>query len=147
VVFRGFREETNQLQFVTDTRSAKVAQLGLNPWAEACWYFTQTREQFRILGALQVITSADTEGILIQLWQKLSPAAREQFAGSHPGKPLEENPSVSYPISESAPAPNFAVLLLDPIEVDHLELRGNPQQRQHYWLGESAQWLEARVNP
>ena len=50
VVFRGFLDETPQLTFVTDSRSPKVAELSHSPWAEVCWYFPVTHEQFRIGG-------------------------------------------------------------------------------------------------
>ena len=50
LVFRGFLGDTNHLTFATDGRSEKVVELEHSPWAEACWYFPQTREQFRFLG-------------------------------------------------------------------------------------------------
>ena len=48
VVFRGFLADTNQLKFITDISSQKAEEINLYPWGEICWYFPQTREQFRI---------------------------------------------------------------------------------------------------
>ncbi|MFM7406931.1 MAG: pyridoxamine 5'-phosphate oxidase family protein, partial [Cuspidothrix sp.] len=47
IVFRGFLEDTNQLKFITDIRSQKAEQISKQPAAEICWYFPNTREQFR----------------------------------------------------------------------------------------------------
>ncbi len=52
LVFRGFLGETHQLTFATDGRSVKAAELEQLPWAEACWYFHLTREQFRFTGTV-----------------------------------------------------------------------------------------------
>jgi len=54
-VFRGFLEDTDQLKFVIDARSQKVDQIFHQPWAEACWYFPETHEQFRITGCLTLV--------------------------------------------------------------------------------------------
>ena len=55
VVFRGFVEETDLLIFTADDRSRKVEQVERAPWAEACWYFPDSREQFRLLGRPSVV--------------------------------------------------------------------------------------------
>jgi len=34
---------------VTDARSAKIADLDHQPWAELCWYFRDARGQFRLV--------------------------------------------------------------------------------------------------
>ena len=50
LVFRGFLDDTHRLTFATDGRSEKVVEIEHSPWAEACWYFHLTREQFRFSG-------------------------------------------------------------------------------------------------
>ena len=55
IVFRGFVEEPfcnstplyDTLQFVTDRRSEKVIEIEHQVLGEVCWYFPNTREQFR----------------------------------------------------------------------------------------------------
>jgi PPOX class probable FMN-dependent enzyme len=59
VVFRGFLDDTNQLKFITDIRSEKAEQILKQSAAEVCWYFPNTREQFRISGEL-ILISADS---------------------------------------------------------------------------------------
>ncbi len=153
VVFRGFLEDTNQLKFITDSRSAKTDQIVQQPWAEACWYFPNTREQFRIAGCLTLVgndnSHKDLQPARISTWQELSDAARLQFAWPHPGKPRIVEAQAFEPPAPNCvqPVPNFCLVLLDPVQVDHLELRGEPQNRRLYHRDENQQWLCEEINP
>ena len=153
LVFRGFLEDTNQLKFITDNRSAKADQIQQQPWAEVCWYFPNTREQFRITGCLTLVSSDDSHQDLqparISIWQELSDAARLQFAWPHPGKPRVENPEAFAPPAPDPvqPLSNFCLLLLDPVQLDHLELRGEPQNRRFYRRDENQEWFCEEINP
>jgi pyridoxamine 5'-phosphate oxidase len=153
LVFRGFLEDTNQLKLITDNRSAKADQIQQQPWAEICWYFPNTREQFRITGCLTLISSDDFHEVLqparIAMWQELSDAARLQFAWPYPGKPRVESPEAFAPSAPDPvqPVPNFCLLLLDPVQVDHLELRGEPQNRWLYCRNDQQEWSSEAINP
>lgn len=153
VVFRGFLEDTNQLKFITDARSEKIDQIQQQPWAEACWYFPNTREQFRISGCLTLVGCDNYDPVLhkarITTWQELSDAARLQFAWADPGKPRVKDPAAFDPPAPDATQPlaNFCLLLLDPVQVDHLELKGDPQNRYLYCLNEQQQWSSQEINP
>ncbi|MEH2376241.1 Npun_F5749 family FMN-dependent PPOX-type flavoprotein [Nostoc sp.] len=153
LVFRGFLEDTNQLKFITDTRSAKADQIQQQPWAEVCWYFPDTREQFRITGCLTLVSSDDSHQDLqparMIMWQELSDAARLQFLWPHPGKPRFETPEAFAPPAPNPmqPVPNFCLLLLEPVQVDHLELRGEPQNRTFYHRDENQEWFCEEINP
>jgi pyridoxamine 5'-phosphate oxidase len=144
--------DTNQLKFVTDTRSDKIEQIQQQPWAEACWYFPKTREQFRLTGHLTLVTSDESHPHLqparITMWQELSDPARLQFAWPHPGKPRGEKTTFEPPPPDPhQPVDNFCLLLLDPCQVDHLELRGEPQNRWLYSRDENQQWSRQAINP
>lgn len=152
VVFRGFLEETNQLQFVTDVRSQKVEQIAHTSAAEACWYFPNTREQFRLSGQLTLVSAncpdADLLAARQRLWQAISDPARTQFAWADPGQP--RNDDIGFAVSPpdvTTPLPTFCLLLLDPDRVDHLELRGNPQNRWLYHRDAAGNWSMQVVNP
>ncbi|BAZ52947.1 pyridoxamine 5'-phosphate oxidase-related FMN-binding protein [Nostoc sp. NIES-4103] len=152
VVFRGFLQDTNQLKFVTDSRSEKAEQIQQQPWAEICWYFPNTREQFRINGYLTLVASDNHPNLQPARktsWQELSDAGRIQFAWPHPGKPRDAAPEAFAPPppNPTQPLPNFCLLLLDPVQVDHLELRGEPQNRRIYQRDENQQWSSQEVNP
>ncbi|MEH2081691.1 MAG: Npun_F5749 family FMN-dependent PPOX-type flavoprotein [Nostoc sp.] len=153
LVFRGFLEDTNQLKFITDNRSAKTDQIQQQPWAEICWYFPNTREQFRITGCLTLVSGNDSDHNLqsarIAMWQELSDAARLQFAWPHPGKPrIQETGAFEPPAPDPVePVANFCLLLLDPVQVDHLELRGEPQNRWLYCRDDQQEWSSEAINP
>ncbi len=152
VVFRGFLEDTNQLKFITDARSEKAEQIEHQPWAEVCWYFTKTREQFRIAGCLTLVGADYADPALnqarVSIWQELSDAARLQFAWPDPGKPREDAAAFEpAPPDSTQPLPNFCLLLLDPVQVDHLELRGEPQNRWLYCRDDSQIWSTQAINP
>ena len=66
VVFRGFLGDSERITVVTDIRSAKVRELDGAPWAEACWYFPMTREQFRLGGRAVVVREGSADEALRQ---------------------------------------------------------------------------------
>jgi pyridoxamine 5'-phosphate oxidase len=135
VVFRGFLEPTNQLKMIADQRSEKIAQLAqpVGLWAEICWYFPKTREQFRLAGQLRVIQATEPDQELLEArqaqWQDLSDNARLQFDWPTPKQPRAQSGFEPAPPDPLKPLPNFCLLLFNPQEVDHLELRGEPQNR------------------
>lgn len=153
VVFRGFLDNTNQLKIATDSRSQKTHQVKHQHWGEVCWYFPKTREQFRLGGELNLVTASDSSQALSKArqitWQELSDAARVQFAWPEPrvARVEDEGAFLPVPPDREQPLPNFCLLLLEPIQVDHLELRGNPQNRCLYRQQNSHQWLKQAVNP
>ncbi|MDX2229330.1 MAG: pyridoxamine 5'-phosphate oxidase family protein [Leptolyngbyaceae cyanobacterium bins.349] len=151
VVFRGFLDDTNQLKIVTDARSEKADQIDRNGWGEACWYFPTTREQFRLAGPLTLVREDCSDADLCRArqrsWQELSDAARIQFAWAHPGHPRQADGFEPPPPNALTPLPHFCLLLLNPLQVDHLELRGDPQNRLTYSLDEAQTWSMQSVNP
>ncbi|MEI6429792.1 MAG: Npun_F5749 family FMN-dependent PPOX-type flavoprotein, partial [Pseudanabaena sp. ELA607] len=171
LVFRGFWAETNWLKFITDTRSQKYTHLQQQPWAEACWYFPKTREQFRIAGQLHPIIAPHPEYshppnqgdsptigarnlARVQQWRELSDAARLQFAWPAPkdlrDSDLAQDQALFHPESPDTqnPPPHFCLLLLEPHQVDYLKLRGEPQNRYLYSrLLDQESWQFQEVNP
>ncbi|MGD1857461.1 MAG: Npun_F5749 family FMN-dependent PPOX-type flavoprotein [Leptolyngbyaceae cyanobacterium] len=145
LVFRGFVNDA--LQMVTDSRSEKLQHIKICPWAEICWYFTVTREQFRITGELTVIDTHHTGDIRQTAWQSQSNKARQQFYWPHPGQArasdalFESDDAVT-----DSPPDSFNVLLLYPERVDHLNLRGDPQNRYIYQRDDDG-WKMQEVNP
>ncbi len=153
VVFRGFLDNSNQLQIVTDIRSEKVAHIQQQPWGEICWYFAKTREQFRIAGKLTLVTPDFAESSLLQqrqtIWQQLSDSARSQFSYPPPGKPRTKDIAafVTNPTSKIEPSENFCLLLLNPQKVDHLELKGEIHNRILYMRNQHQSWSIQEINP
>jgi pyridoxamine 5'-phosphate oxidase len=152
VVFRGFLGDSDQLKIITDSRSQKYIEIQQQSWAEACWYFTETREQFRLAGKLTLVDAAnshpDLQAARYSTWQELSDNARIQFAWAHPGEQRANLEAFSPPHPDSInPLETFCLLLLDPAQVDHLQLRGNPQNRWLYVQDESLNWSTTEINP
>lgn len=152
VVFRGFYADSDQLKFVVDARSQKITQIEQQPWAEACWYFPETREQFRISGSLTLVTDGYPDLVLQQArqntWQELSDAARLQYTWPDPGQPKADAAAFESLLpNPNEPLPHFCLLLLEPVQVDHLELRGEPQNRSIYCRNDVNNWSTQPINP
>ena len=151
VVFRGFYADTDQLKFVIDARSQKVKEISYQPWAEACWYFLETRNQFRLSGSLTLVTADHLDSVLQQArqttWQELSDATRIQYTWPDPGKPIDAASLERSLPNPLVPLPHFCLLLLEPVQVDHLELRGEPQKRLLYCRHSDQSWSTQAINP
>jgi pyridoxamine 5'-phosphate oxidase len=154
LVFRGWLEPTSQLQLVTDLRSSKAINLlaGASPWAEACWYFPKTREQFRLSGTLELVTPENANSSYSkarqQVWQQMSDAGRIQFDWGTPGADRTADPQAFNPPQPDPlqPSTNFGLLLLAVATVTHLELRGEPQNCYSYKLV-NQEWEMRSINP
>ncbi|MEO0967381.1 MAG: Npun_F5749 family FMN-dependent PPOX-type flavoprotein [Cyanobacteria bacterium J06639_18] len=153
VVFRGFLEDSNQLKIITDVRSEKIIQIHHQARGEICWYFTVTREQFRLAGELTLVDYNHPDSRLQaarhSTWEQISDHARSQFTWANPGEPKSKNTKyfLISNIDINKPLDNFCLLLLDPVKVDHLQLRGDPQNRCLYILDNSGIWNTTEVNP
>ncbi len=153
VVFRGFLDGSNDLKIITDQRSEKINHFTTSSDAEIAWYFTKTREQFRFSGQIIMVTAQSSSSRLNrtrqQTWQALSDAARAQFFWPQPGDRRSENLADFHPdaINEQEPVSNFVLLLFQVTKVDHLELRGNPQNRFLYHITADGIWQQNSVNP
>ncbi len=152
VVFRGFLGDTPCLTCATDARSEKVAELNASPWAEVCWYFPVTREQFRLSGTVLLVGPDSPDPAALeareQVWREMSEASRLSYTWPDPGRARE--PSRSFPTAPPdplEPLSHFALLVLEVDEVEHLELEGNPQHRWRYRRDDNGRWSGVEVNP
>jgi pyridoxamine 5'-phosphate oxidase len=82
------------------------------------------------------------------VWQQMSDSGRIQFAWATPGADRSHEPNAFDPPQPNAQQPldNFCLLLLAPTSVDHLELRGEPQNRYLYELS-AGEWGLRELNP
>ncbi len=152
VVFRGFLPETHRLTFATDARSLKARQLEQSPWAEACWYFHLTREQFRFSGTVSLVGSNTSDRTLQEarkaVWRAMSDESRLTYTWPDPGQPrVALAPFPTQVPDGQEPVAHFALLVLEPREVDHLELNGNPQHRWRYTRDAHNRWSGVEINP
>jgi hypothetical protein len=98
MVFRGFKEDSNCLLSITDTRSVKMQD-----WsrcdakalhAEICWYLAKTREQYRLTCNVSLVDSNTHSDELQKFrrinWENLSLNAQKAFYEPTPGVPIEQ---------------------------------------------------------
>ena len=143
VVFRGFSLSEVSFFIITDARSEKVKELALCPDVEMSWYFTQTREQFRLqCSAVTHSRGADAALPRDTLWKGLSDAAKAQFFWPEPGLPSGEGQSLEI---TAHPPETFVAIECRPQRVDHLVL-AKIQRRTLSDLTASG-WTEVSINP
>tara|TARA_A100001035_G_scaffold215413_1_gene175233 strand:+ start:345 stop:866 length:522 start_codon:yes stop_codon:yes gene_type:complete len=157
VVFRGFLENEDKssiaMKMITDARSEKVAQIAANPGCEMVWWFSQTKEQYRLLGKLKLVGGDESDAELLsvrkQQWGNLSDPAREQFYWQPPGEYSGESQVPAGGRDDEGKVldvpDSFLLMLLYPSQVKFLRLTDNFAQKDS--LDANAVWSEARVNP
>ncbi|MGP0067414.1 MAG: hypothetical protein ACLQGP_27940 [Isosphaeraceae bacterium] len=83
-----------------------------------------------------------------EAWRGLTETTRQSFTWPASGTPRE--PIARFldacPAADS-PLPSFGLLVFDPIDVDHLELDGNPQSRWISRRDDDGRWSSMEVNP
>lgn len=140
------------LKFITDLRSQKMLQ---GKVAEACWYFTESREQFRLHGEVVMVTHENTDSALIRqrsgLWKSISDSARAAYKWPAPGSDRSEDADDDQDYRCTADigtvSDNFVMMLLRPTSIDHLRLKGFPQKRTKWSIKEDHSWESWNVNP
>ena len=147
VVFRGFTEPSNSIKVITDSRSKKLEEIKSNPSFEICWYFSITREQFRVRGEAKIVDQSGSDE-RIKSWSELSDSAKEQFFWPAPGKHIEStaNETKPEPVMHQEIPETFVLLVLQPTSVDHLRLKGSPQSR-ILSLIDNGDWISVEVHP
>ncbi|XP_074331629.1 pyridoxine/pyridoxamine 5'-phosphate oxidase 2 isoform X6 [Apium graveolens] len=120
-----------------------------------CWYFTDSWEQFRINGAVDVIDGSNPDPVKLQqrekAWFASSPRSRLQYVGPYPGLPsISEQSSGEFSLDDSTgPVDAFCLLVLNPEQVDYLNLKEN--KRVNFTTRQSDDseklWNLERINP
>lgn len=143
--------DDGRLLLTTDTRADKVAELADNPACELCWYFTETREQFRfhtrghVIAAPQARLEGKLDEAMLRTWGERNNAAQQSFTWPQPKRRVDDSAAYAHD-APAQPPDNFALLLLDVVTVDYLNLSTQPHQRVMFnKLG--GQWLPRMVNP
>ena len=145
LVFRGWAGAA-ALDLLSDARSAKSAELALQPAVELCWLFPKARAQFRLRGRLQELPAELEIQHRERHWQALTPGGRAVWGWPSPGQPLDREAAFPKELPDDAPLPEHFLLLriaLDQVEL--LELKGHPHARRRWRL--EMGWAEERLNP
>nr|ADA67932.1 putative pyridoxine 5'-phosphate oxidase [Wolffia arrhiza] len=155
VVFRGFFQGTDLIQINTDWRSSKIEDLKNCPFAEICWYFADSWEQFRLSGRIDIIDAAYPDLSKLKdrekSWYASSLNSRLQYLAPHPGLPRTlEEPAEGIDLDPlKGPVEAFCLLEFDAEKVDYLNLKTN--ERSVYTselIGDGLkQWVVQKVHP
>jgi pyridoxamine 5'-phosphate oxidase len=150
VTVRFFLDD-GRLLISSDMRNEKVAELAANPACELCWYFTESREQFRLSGRAHVVSADDArceaklEAAVQRTWNERSDAAKQSYTWPAPKRRLDDSAQFAHEAPEHAPA-HFALILIDVVSVDYLNIAQQPHQRVAFSkLG--GQWMPRAINP
>lgn len=152
VVYRGFYETSDRCVIHTDIRSEKVRQLRLQPEVQLCWYFTRSREQYRMTGRADVVTGSDKvwSDYRTNQWLSLSEPARASYCAAQPGLllPLEDEyqPKLTTSDDLTPVSEHFALLMVEITEVDYLDLTTSPHKRVRFRVGKG-EWQQEFINP
>ncbi|MFM7269027.1 MAG: pyridoxamine 5'-phosphate oxidase family protein, partial [Cyanobium sp.] len=145
LVFRGWAAPAS-LDLLSDGRSAKAAQLALQPAVELCWLLPKARCQFRLRGALEKLPAEVLAKERQRHWQALSPGGRALWGWPPPGQPFAEGATFPAELGDDTPLPAQLLLLRIALsQVELLELSGHPHRRRR-WRADHG-WLEEGLNP
>lgn len=152
VNIRAFRQ--NKLFFLSDLRSDKANDIkhGKSHFAEICWYFPETKKQFRISGILAFYCDDTTSA---DMWASITHSERKWWTWPSPGQPRAAACDFETNVPNTAP-PYFCVCALCADFVDVLYLELVPFMREKHVLkqagGSTNQysdeiWSATMVNP
>ncbi|KAB5527219.1 hypothetical protein DKX38_021066 [Salix brachista] len=180
--------------FIDKNLNMQIEELKHCPFAEICWYFTDSWEQFRISGRVDVIDGSNPDPEKLQFdcvqcmrentferykqgselsfswsclefahffklimqqreksWFASSLKSRLQYLGPNPGLPCLSDQSLNEFFLDPSlgPVATFCLLVLDPDQVDYLNLKSN--QRTVSTLSRCANgemcWNSEMINP
>ncbi|KAG2241610.1 hypothetical protein Bca52824_096409 [Brassica carinata] len=132
--------------------SLQIQELKLCPFSEMCWYFSDTWEQFRINGRVEVIDASSSDQTKLQrAWFANSLKSRLMYICPAPGTPYNgEQPNQEVNLDPSSgPVADYCLLLLEPEKVDYLNLKSNQRllfSSMTSGTGEKC-WTSEKVNP
>lgn len=146
VTFRSFISR-DRLLFSADARSEKLSHIERQPWVELCWYFPESRQQFRLAGRIDADAAREPEvaAACLRLWQERPEHFRQSFTWPQPGHPRAIDAAFQI-AAPDAPPENFLILVLEPESVEVLDLRAHPHERRLFDRV-AGSWKEVRLNP
>jgi PPOX class probable FMN-dependent enzyme len=172
MVFRGFVDNSHTILAITDSRSDKVEQWQDNQQSQICWYFTKTREQYRISAIVSLLNGYPSQSqidfdnmsgdvtnsieerveknkaLRADVWSRLSDKAKEQFFWPDPKQEVGHDDEKHAKMKNDADEipRNFTLVCFHPYYVDYLNLSTSPQTREINECIDSI-WTSNAVNP
>jgi pyridoxamine 5'-phosphate oxidase len=136
-------EDDGSLWFASDARSAKNRETRVHPFGEVAFWLPTLREQFRVAGKLNIISTGDRRD---RAWAELSDRARALFFWHPPGGPLRDDRDLPEEVGAWTAIPlTFELVILKADRVDALDLNEHPHRRR-VWRADRS-WAVRDVNP
>jgi PPOX class probable FMN-dependent enzyme len=143
VFVRAIEEQARILWITTDSRSPKVEQIRSRPVGELVIWTPHERQQFRILGRVEVVPASPLRD---EIWSQLSDATRALSFLPAPGSPRQPDQRSTPAVpATAAPPSHFVLLALHPSEAESLELNDTPPRRRRW--RQSNGWAVEEINP
>ncbi|WP_354667792.1 pyridoxamine 5'-phosphate oxidase family protein [Alteromonas sp. C1M14] len=146
LVFRAMDKRRGELSVVSDLRTDKIADLRHNCKGAICWYFSDTREQYRFDVKSTIMSLQDHGDTLRAYWNNMSEPGKKQFLWGVPKTPRSGNDPLKVNHQPNDPPPHFCVITFAVVSGDYLCLKGNPQHRELY-QHQQGQWHVTSVIP
>lgn len=127
VVYRGLKRDS--IVIYTDKESTKYQELKKNENVEICWYFRESREQYRIRGSARIYdgvdeTETELEEYREDCWSRMSQSAKELYLqvigflpNAEPVQACQWNQE-----KDLLAKKRFVLLLITPSQVEYLDL-------------------------
>jgi len=153
MVLREFNSAAWTLRFHTDTRAPKVAAIEADPRMAVLFYDKGAKIQIRVKGKGRVLAD---DPLTQEAWDKGTNFARRCYLGDGPGA-LSDEPTSGLPAEFEGHEPtdeqlvpareNFAILMVDLLELDWLYLAHTGHVRAQFTRGENGDWEGRWVSP
>lgn len=127
VVLRQASADLRMLEFHTDIRSPKWAELAAGPRATVLGYCPATRLQLRLRGT--ITRHAPESPLARTAWESLPPWTRSTYAGGPPGDELAFAPAPPATESDMGGHANFGVLHFTARDLDWFQLQRQDNRR------------------
>ena len=139
-------DDDGRLFAVSDSRSEKGVHVRGDERVELVFWLAHQRAQFRVAGAMHVISVGQDEQLRRELWRELSDATRSMFFWPTPGIAMASDDEYPQAVSaDVSPPTTFEVLILTPQQVERLLTATHPHRRRR-WRADS-NWSGVDVNP
>ena len=141
VVFRGWTD-SYEMKILTDKRSHKFSELNVNNNVEICWFFINTKCQFRFRGTSSNDLGKDT----LDHWQQIDDQSKMMWSWPTPGAKFINHDENNLKIkSNSKISENFVLIKIKILHVDQLILQ-KPIHMRRKWSIKN-EWIEENINP
>ncbi|KAJ6404372.1 hypothetical protein OIU84_012536 [Salix udensis] len=126
-LYSGFEENSDRIQINTDFRTRKIEELNHCPFAEICWYFSDSWEHSGSMEELKLSMGPIPirKSFRLQVLLPFQQRKKDHFFITTAKREIVQSPDEFLLDSSSGPVTTFCLLVLEPDQVDYLNLKSN----------------------